>query len=55
VGHYHHSKTRPQFVDGVKDSNTEGSCDILNRLSRTAEKKWSSSLGVGRAAKNCST
>jgi len=27
----------------------------LNRQSRTAEKEWSSSLGIGRVAKNCST
>jgi hypothetical protein len=31
---------------------TEGSWNILNKQSRTADKGWSSSLGVGHGADN---
>jgi len=38
---------RPQVTDGGMAFNMEGSANILNRQSRTADKGWSSSLGVG--------
>jgi len=46
---------RPQAADGGTASNMECSCEyISNKQSRTAEKGWSSSLGVGQGAKNSS-
>jgi len=47
----HHGIARPQVADGGTASNMEG---ILNKQSRTADKGWSSSLGVGRGANNSS-
>jgi hypothetical protein len=49
----HHGMARPQVADG-------GDClqiwritaNILNKQSRTADKGWSSSLGVGRGSNN---
>jgi hypothetical protein len=38
----------PQVVDGGMASNVEGSCKYLNKKSWTAEKGWSSSLGLGK-------
>ena len=43
---------RPQFADTGRASNMEGTANILNKQSRTADKGWSSSLGVGRGANN---
>jgi len=45
---YHHCRARPRVADGRTASNMEG---IFNKQSRTANKGWSSSLGVGRVVK----
>jgi hypothetical protein len=42
---------RPQVTDRGTAYNMEGIANILNKKSRTAEKRWSSRLGVGRGAK----
>jgi hypothetical protein len=42
----HHGMARSQIADGRAAAN------ILNKQSRTADKGWSSSLGVGRGANN---
>jgi len=51
----HHGKARLQVADGGTDSNTEGSCEVLNKQSGTADMGWFSSSGVGRGAKNFSS
>jgi hypothetical protein len=38
---------RPLVADGRTASNMEGSCDILNKQSRTADNGLSSSLEIG--------
>jgi hypothetical protein len=43
---------RPQVADGETASDVEGSCDILNKQSRIADKEWFSNLGFGRGANN---
>jgi hypothetical protein len=45
----HHSMVRPQVVDGGDGLQIwRLAANILNKQSRTAERGWSSSLGVGR-------
>jgi hypothetical protein len=48
----HHGMARPQVADGGDALQfwTEA-MNILNKQSRTADKVWSSRLGVGRGAK----
>jgi hypothetical protein len=46
---------RPQFADGGDAPQIRRvAANILNNQSRTADKGWSSSLGVGRGANNSS-
>jgi hypothetical protein len=51
----HHGMARPQVADG-KDALQvwKVAANILNKQSRTADKGWSSSLGVGSVANNSS-
>jgi hypothetical protein len=51
----HHGMARPQVADGGDGLQIwRLAANILNKQSRTADKGWSSSLGVGRGAKNSS-
>jgi hypothetical protein len=51
----HHGMARPQVADGRDALQVwREAADLLNKQSRTAEKGWSSSLGVGRGANNYS-
>jgi hypothetical protein len=51
----HHGMARPQVADGEDTLHVwMVAANILNKLSRTADKRWSSSMGVGRAANNSS-
>jgi hypothetical protein len=44
---------RPQVADGRDALQVwRVAANILNKQSRTADKKWSSSWGVGRGVKN---
>jgi hypothetical protein len=45
---WHNGMARPQVADGGTAAN------ILKKQSRTADKGWSSSFGVGRGANNSS-
>jgi hypothetical protein len=46
---------RPQVTDGGDGLQVWSvAANILNKQSRRAEKGWSSRLGVGRGANNCS-
>jgi hypothetical protein len=52
---YHHGMARPQVADGGDGLQIwRVAANILNKQSRTADKGWSSSLGVGRGANNSS-
>jgi hypothetical protein len=49
----HHGMARPQVADGGEGLQIRRvAANILNKQSRTADKGWPSSLGVGRGAKN---
>jgi hypothetical protein len=49
----HHGMARPQVADGGDALQLwREAANILNKQSRTADKGWSSSLGVGRGANN---
>jgi hypothetical protein len=49
----HHGMARPKVVDGGEGLQIwRVATNILNKQSRTADKGWSSSLGVGWRAKN---
>jgi hypothetical protein len=50
----HHGMTRPQVADGGKEGLQiqRVAANTLNKQSRTADKGWSSSLGVRRRANN---
>jgi hypothetical protein len=49
----HHYMARPQVADeGDVLQVWRVAANILNKQSRTADKRWSSSLGVGRGASN---
>jgi hypothetical protein len=51
--HCHHGMVRPRVADrGDGLQIWWVAANILNRQSRTADRGWSSSLGVGRWAKN---
>jgi hypothetical protein len=51
----HHGMAHPQVVDGGNGLQIwRVAGNILNKHSRTADKGWSSSLGVGRGANNSS-
>jgi hypothetical protein len=51
----HHSMARPQVVDGGNTLQVwRVAANILKKQSRTADKRWPSSLGVGRGANNSS-
>jgi hypothetical protein len=51
----HHGMARPQVADGGDALQLwREAVNILNKKSRTADKGWSSSLGVGRGANNSS-
>jgi hypothetical protein len=51
----HRGMARPQVADGGDGLQIWGvAANILNKQSRTADKGWSSSLGVGRGANNSS-
>jgi hypothetical protein len=51
----HHGMARPQVADGGDDLQIwRVAANILNKQSRTADKGWSSSLGVGHKPKNSS-
>jgi hypothetical protein len=59
VGHHvrwvpcHHGMARPQVADGgVALQVWRVAANILNKQSQTANKGWSSSLGVGRGDNN---
>jgi hypothetical protein len=45
---------RPPVADGGTASDMRVAANILNKQSRTADKGWSSSVGVGRDANNSS-
>jgi hypothetical protein len=47
----HHGMVRPQVADGGDGLQMwRAAVKILNKHSRTADKSWSSRLGVGRGA-----
>jgi hypothetical protein len=49
----HHGMARPQVADGGERLQIwRVAANILNKQSRTADKGWPSSLGVGRGANN---
>jgi hypothetical protein len=51
----HHGMARPQVADGGNGLQIRRvAANILNKQSRTADKGWSSSVGVGRGANNSS-
>jgi hypothetical protein len=53
VGPCHHGMARPQVVvggDGLQIWRV--AANIVNKQSRTADRGWFSSLGVGRGANN---
>jgi hypothetical protein len=51
----HHGMVRPQVADGGDGLQVwRVPVNILNKQSRTADKGWSSSLGVVRVANNSS-
>jgi hypothetical protein len=51
----HHGMARPQGADGGDALQFwRAAANILNKKSQTADKGWSSSLGVGRGANNSS-
>jgi hypothetical protein len=51
----HHGMARPQVADGGNTLQVwRVAANILNKNSRTADKGWPSSLGVGRGANNSS-
>jgi hypothetical protein len=51
----HHGMARPQVADGGDGLQIyRAAANILNKQSRTTDKGWSSSLGVGRGANNSS-
>jgi hypothetical protein len=53
VSPFHHGMARPQVADGGDALQVwRVAANILNKQSRTADKGWSSSLGVGRGANN---
>ena len=54
VGPCHHGMARPQVAVGGTACDMKGTANKLNKQSWTADKGWSSSLGVGRGADNSS-
>jgi hypothetical protein len=49
----HHGMARPQVADGGEGLQIwRVAVNILNKQSRTADKGWPSSFGVGRGANN---
>jgi hypothetical protein len=51
--HCHHSMVRPLVADrGYGLQIWRVAANILNKQSRTADRGWSSSLGVGQGANN---
>jgi hypothetical protein len=51
----HHSMARPQVAYGGNTLQVwRVAANILNKQSRTADKEWPTSLGVGRGANNSS-
>jgi hypothetical protein len=49
----HHGMVRPQVADGGDGLQIWSvAANVLNKQSRTADRGWSSSLGVGRGANN---
>jgi hypothetical protein len=51
----HHGMARCWFADGGDDLQIRRvAANILNKQSRTTDKGWASSLGVGRGANNSS-
>jgi hypothetical protein len=49
----HHGISRPQVADGGDGLQMwTAAANILNKQSRTADKGWSCSLGVGSGANN---
>jgi hypothetical protein len=51
----HHGMARPQLADGEDSFQIRRvAANILNKQSRTTDKGWSFSLGVGRGANNSS-
>jgi hypothetical protein len=51
----HHGMADPQVADGGDALQVRNvAANILNKQSRTADKRWSSSLGVWRGANNSS-
>jgi hypothetical protein len=51
----HHGMSRPQVADGGDGLQMwRVAANVLNKQSRTANKGWSSSLGVGSGANNSS-
>jgi hypothetical protein len=49
----HHGMARPQVADGGEGLQIwRVAVNILNKQSRTSDKGWPSSLGVGRGANN---
>jgi hypothetical protein len=51
----HNGTGRPQVADGGDPFQVRREAEnILNKQSRTADKGWSSSMGIGRGANNSS-
>jgi hypothetical protein len=49
----HHGMVHPQVVDGGESLQIRSiGVNILNKKLQTADKEWSSSLGVGQGANN---
>jgi hypothetical protein len=51
----HHGMARPRVADGGDGLQIWRVADILNKQSRTADKGWASSLGVGYGDNNSSS
>jgi hypothetical protein len=52
---FHHGMARPQVADGGDGLQIwMVAADILDKQSRTADKRWYSNLGVGGGANNFS-
>jgi hypothetical protein len=51
---FHHRMARPQVADGDGLKIWRVAANILNKLSRTADRVWPSRVGVGRGANSSS-
>ena len=54
MGSCHHGMARPELWMEERPPLRRVAANVLNKQSRTADKRWSSSLGIERGAKNSS-